>query len=276
VYDTTTAATLHTVASWSLLCTVGLLGLAIGSFLNVVIHRVPLGHSLVSPGSHCPACESPVQARHNVPVLGWLVLRGRCASCRVRISARYPLVELGTGVLFVLVALRFGFTPELPAFLYLAAIAVALTAIDLDVKRLPDAIVLPSYVVGVALLTPAVVVDSDGTAALRGLVGAVVLGGGYLLLALVKPGGMGLGDVKLAGLLGLYLGVLGWSALAVGGFGAFLLGGLAGLALLSTRRAGRRTAVPFGPFMLSAAVLALFVAAPISQWYLGLFQHATV
>lgn len=270
MYENT--ATLHIVA----LCTVGLLGLAIGSFLNVVIHRVPLGHSLVSPGSHCPACESLVQARHNVPVLGWLVLRGRCQHCRVRISPRYPLVELGTGVLFVLVAVRFGFSPVLPAYLYLAAIAVALAAIDLDVKRLPDAIVLPSYLVGVALLTPAIVVDGDGPAALRGLAGAVVLGGGYLALAFVKPGGMGLGDVKLAGLLGLYLGVLGWDALVVGGLGAFLLGGLAGLSLLLTRRADRRTAVPFGPFMLTAALLALFVAAPISQWYLALLQPATV
>lgn len=270
MYDTT--ATLHTVA----LCTVGLLGLVIGSFLNVVIHRVPLGHSLISPGSHCPACESPVQARHNVPVLGWLVLRGRCKTCSVRISPRYPLVELLTGVLFLLVALRFGFSPVLPAYLYLAAIAVALAAIDLDVKRLPDAIVLPSYLVGVVLLAPAVVVAGDWTAAFRGLVGAVVLGGLYLLLALLKPGGMGLGDVKLAGLLGLYLGVLGWDTLAVGGFGAFLLGGAAAVGLLLARRAGRRTAVPFGPFMLTAAMLALFVAAPISQWYLTLLHSATV
>ncbi len=269
MYDTT--ATLQIVA----LCTVGLLGLAIGSFLNVVIHRVPLGHSLVSPGSHCPACESPVQARHNVPVLGWLVLRGRCRNCSVRISARYPLVEFGTGVLFVLVSLRFGFSPELPAYLYLAAIAVALAAIDLDVKRLPDAIVLPSYLVGVALLAPTVLVDGDGAAALRGLAGAALLGGLYLALAFAKPGAMGYGDVKLAGLLGLYLGVLGWGALAVGGFGAFLLGGSAGVALLLTRRAGRRTAVPFGPFMLTAAMLALFVAAPISQWYLSLLHPAT-
>ena len=270
MYEDTAA--LHTVA----LCTVGLLGLVIGSFLNVVIHRVPLGHSLVSPGSHCPACESPVQARHNVPVLGWLVLRGRCANCRVRISPRYPLVELLTGVLFVLVTLRFGLSPALPAYLYLAAIAVALAAIDLDVKRLPDAIVLPSYLVGVALLAPAVVVDGDWSAALRGLVGAVVLGGLYTFLVVVKPGGMGLGDAKLAGLLGLYLGVLGWDALAVGGFGAFLLGGVGATALLLTQRAGRKTRVPFGPFMLTAALLALFVAAPISQWYLTLLQPATV
>ncbi|MHA3703299.1 prepilin peptidase [Jatrophihabitans sp. YIM 134969] len=269
-------AALQSVAPWLCLSAVGLLGVVIGSFLNVVIHRVPLGHSLVSPGSHCPACESPVQPRHNVPVLSWLVLRGRCADCRVRISPRYPLVELGTGVVFVLVSLRFGFSPVLPAYLYLAAVSIALAAIDLDTRRLPDAIVLPSYVVGVALLAPAVVLTGDLSAALRGLAGAALLGGAYLALALLKPGGMGLGDVKLAGLLGLYLGVLGWDALLVGGFGAFLLGGLAGVGLLATRRVGRRTAIPFGPFMLTAALLALFVAAPISHWYLTLLQPATV
>jgi leader peptidase (prepilin peptidase) / N-methyltransferase len=262
-------ATLHIVA----LCMVGLLGLTVGSFLNVVIHRVPLKQSVVTPGSHCPACDSPVQARHNVPVLGWLVLRGRCASCGDRISPRYPLVEAGTGVLFVLVALKLGVSPLLPAWLYLTAVAVALALIDLDVQRLPDVIVLPSYLVGLVLLTPAFV--ADWTSALRGLVGAAALLALYFVIVLVKPQAMGLGDVKLAGLLGLYLGVLGWSPLVVGAFGAFLLGGLVGVGLLLARRAGRKTAVPFGPFMLSAALLALFVAAPISQWYLTLLHPAT-
>ena len=257
------------------LCTVGLLGLVIGSFLNVVIHRVPLGQSLVAPGSSCPACGTPVRARHNVPVLGWLVLRGRCADCRTTIAVRYPLVELGTAALFVAVTLRLGFTPVLPAFLYLTAVAVALAVIDLDVHRLPNAIVLPSYVVGVVLLAPAVVTGGGLATAGRGLAGAAVLGGLYLGLALARPGAMGFGDVKLAGLLGLNLGVLGWDALAVGGFGAFLLGGLVTAPLLLTRRAGRRTAVPFGPFMLAAAVLAVLVATPVADLYLSLLHPAS-
>src|SRR3954468_24551623 len=125
-----------------LLCVVGLLGLAVGSFLNVVIHRVPRGESLVRPGSHCPRCDAAVRSRHNVPVLGWLLLRGRCADCATPISVRYPLVEAGTAALFVAVAAKFGFSWALAPYLYLAAVAVALALIDLDVMRLPNAIVL--------------------------------------------------------------------------------------------------------------------------------------
>ncbi len=169
---------------------VGLLGLAVGSFLNVVIHRVPRDESLVRPGSHCPHCGCAVRARHNVPVLGWLLLRGRCADCRAPISVRYPLVEAGTAALFVAVAVRFGFSWELPAYLYLAAIAIALTAIDLDVMRLPDAIVLPSYLVAAALLVPVAVLHGDGAALLRGLIGAAANTARKAPASMYGPNGM--------------------------------------------------------------------------------------
>jgi leader peptidase (prepilin peptidase)/N-methyltransferase len=208
-----------------------------------------------------------------VPVLGWLVLRGRCAGCRRPIGLRYPLVELGTALLFVAVTARFGATLALPAYLYLAAIAVALAAIDLDVQRLPNAIVLPSYLVGALLLVPAAAAHTDWWSAGRGLLAMAALWTFYLALALVYPGGMGFGDVKLAGLLGLYLGWLGWSSVLVGTFAAFLLGGLAGAALLATRRAGRKSAIPFGPAMLAGALLALFVAGPVTTWYGSLLVH---
>jgi leader peptidase (prepilin peptidase)/N-methyltransferase len=155
-----------------LLIVVALLGLAVGSFLNVVIYRVPRDESLVRPGSHCPHCGHVVRNRHNIPVLGWLFLRGRCADCAAPISIRYPLVEAGTAALFVAVAARFGLSWELPAYLYLAAIAVALAAIDLDVMRLPDKIVLPSYGVAVVLLAPAVLAEHSWGAATRGLIAA--------------------------------------------------------------------------------------------------------
>ncbi|MFC4058209.1 prepilin peptidase [Planomonospora corallina] len=248
----------------------GLLGLLVGSFLNVVIHRVPRAESLLRPGSHCPACSTPIRPWQNVPVLSWLALRGRCAACREPISARYPLVELATALLFAAVAARIGTAPELPAYLYLAAVAVALSVIDLDVHRLPDVIVLPSYAVGALLLAPAAAAGAGWTPALRALVAMAVLFAFYFALAWFYPGGMGFGDVKLAGLLGLYLGWLGWSAVVVGTFAAFLLGGLAGAALLVTGRAGRKTAVPFGPAMLAGALLALFAAGPIAAWYGGL------
>jgi leader peptidase (prepilin peptidase)/N-methyltransferase len=248
----------------------GVLGLAVGSFLNVVIHRVPRGESLLRPGSHCPACAAPVRPRHNVPLLGWLVLRGRCADCRAPISARYPLVEAATAALFVAVAARIGLTPALPAYLYLAAIAVALAMIDFDVRRLPDPIVLPSYLVGAALLTPAVVAGGDWRPGARALLAAALLWSFYFGITLLYPGGMGFGDVKLAGVLGLYLGWLGWGAVVVGTFAGFLLGGVVGAGLLLARRAGRRSAIPFGPYMLAGALAALFVAAPVADWYLSL------
>src|ERR1700754_2278331 len=247
-----------------LLGVAGLLGLAVGSFLNVVIYRLPRGESLVHPGSHCPHCGHAVRNRHNIPVLAWLLLAGRCADCKARVSARYPLVEAATATLFVAVAARFGWSWELPAYLYLAAIAIALAAIDLDVLRLPDRIVLPSYLVALVLLTPAVIAEHSWAAATRGAIGAVLLFAFFFVLA-VLPRGMGLGDVKLAGLLGLYLGWLGWSSMVIGAFAGFLIGGVIGVLLLVMRRAGRKSRIPFGPAMLAGAFLAVFAAPAIAD-----------
>ncbi|WP_236048212.1 prepilin peptidase [Paractinoplanes ovalisporus] len=252
-----------------LLIVVAVLGLAVGSFLNVVIYRIPRDESLVHPGSHCPACGHAVRHRHNIPVFGWLLLRGRCADCKTPISARYPLVEAGTAVLFVAVAAKFGFSWELPAYLYLAAISVALGAIDLDVMRLPDKIVLPSYAVALVLLSPAVIAERSWSAAGRALLAAVVLYVGYFILASL-PRGMGGGDLKLSPIIGFYLGWLGWSSVAIGAFAAFLFGGVVGAALMLLRRANRKTRIPFGPYMLAGAFLAVFAGAPIAQWYSSL------
>jgi leader peptidase (prepilin peptidase)/N-methyltransferase len=252
-----------------LLVAVAVLGCVVGSFLNVVVHRLPRGESVVRPRSRCPHCLVPIRPWHNVPVASWLALRGRCASCRQKISWRYPLVEAGTALLFVAVTLRFGLTPVLPAYLYLAAIGVALAVIDVDVKRLPDAIVLPSYLVGGALLALAAAMSADWSAGTRGLLAMVALLAFYFALAFVNPNGMGLGDVKLGGLLGLYLGWLGWSSVVIGTFVGFLSGGLVGAALLVTRRANRKTAIPFGPYMLLGALVAVFFAGPVWTWYLS-------
>jgi leader peptidase (prepilin peptidase)/N-methyltransferase len=251
-----------------LLGIVALLGLAVGSFLNVVIHRVPRDESLIHPGSHCPQCGSQIRNRHNVPVLGWLMLRGRCADCRTAISVRYPLVEAGTAALFVAVTARFGLSWILPAYLYLAAVAIALALIDLDVMRLPNSIVLPSYLVALALLVPVTLLGEGSAPLVRGLTAAALLWICYRVLA--HFGGMGGGDVKLAPLLGFYLGWLGWGSVAVGAFAAFLLGGVVGLALMATRLAGRKSRIPFGPYMLAGAFLAVFAAAPITDWYTSL------
>lgn len=248
-------------------------GLAVGSFLNVVVHRVPAGASVVRPPSACPACASPVAARDNVPVLSWVLLRGRCRSCAAPISARYPLVELATAGLFAAVtawAAHEGRWALLPVLLYLAAAGLALALIDLDVRRLPDAIVLPAYPVTAALLGLAAVLEHDGAAALRALAGGLLLYGLYFALAVARPGGMGFGDVKLAGVLGAVLGYAGWSALAVGAFSAFVLGGLVGVALVASGVLRRRGHLPFGPFMLAGAALGVVAGDALGRWYLAL------
>ena len=259
------------------------LGLALGSFLNVVVHRVPAGLSVVSPASACPRCAHPIRRRDNVPVLSWLALRGRCRDCATPISVRYPLVEAATAVLFVLVVVRFlpagtpagtvsaaGLLVLLAALLTAMAGSVALTLIDLDTHRLPNRIVLPAYPVLLVLLTLSSVLTGEWGALLRGLVGMAVLGGVYLLLALAVPRGMGLGDVKLAGVLGLVLAYLGWGPLAVGAFAGFLLGGTFGIVLLVVGRARRSTGIPFGPWMLLGAWVGAFAGGPIWDAYLRL------
>jgi leader peptidase (prepilin peptidase) / N-methyltransferase len=244
------------------------LGLAVGSFLNVVVWRVPRGESVISPPSHCPACEHPVRPRDNVPVLSWLLLKGRCRDCGNPISVRYPLVELGTSAVFVVSTIRIGFSAELPAYLYLGAIGVALALIDIDVKRLPNVIVLPSYIVSAVLLAAAALVEQEWADLLRAGLGMAALYAFYFVLALVYPRGMGFGDVKLAGVLGGYLGWLGWAEVVSGGFLGFLFGGVVGGGLMLARRAGRRSMIPFGPFMLAGALVAILWGGALADLYL--------
>jgi len=269
-------------AAVSVALLVGVVGLAVGSFLNVVVRRVPAGISVVAPPSACPRCGHGIRPRDNVPVVSWLLLRGRCRDCRTAIPKRYPLVEAATAALFVLVVLRAAppllaatdaraaaaATVGLVVLLYLMAVSVALTLIDLDVHRLPNAIVLPAYVVCGALLAAHSALTGDWGALARGGTGLLALGGGYLALAVAVPGGMGLGDVKLAGVLGLVLAYLGWGPLAVGASAAFLLGGTFAIGLLATGRARRGTGVPFGPWMLGGAWLGVFLGHPVLDAYL--------
>jgi leader peptidase (prepilin peptidase)/N-methyltransferase len=247
----------------------GLLGLLIGSFLNVVIHRVPKGESVVRPPSACPGCQTPIRPRDNIPVAGWLLLKGKCRTCQERISPRYPLVELGTAALFVVMALRFGLDPVLPAFLYLAAVGLALGVIDLDCKRLPDALTLPSYPVAAALLGIAALAGSDSGDPLRALIGGAAMYAIYFGLCFAYPAGMGFGDVKLAGVLGLYTAWIGWGAWAVGLFLGFFLGGVFGILAIAVRGGGRKTALPFGPFMLLGVLVAILVGEELARAYLG-------
>ncbi|MFI8594783.1 prepilin peptidase [Microbacterium sp. NPDC078428] len=261
-----------------LLVLAGVFGLVIGSFLNVVVYRVPAGIPLTG-SSRCPACGAPVRAWQNVPVLSWIVLRGRCASCGTGISPRYPLVELATALAFVGVvwaamdAERLSGTPVysaplVAAFLWFAAAGIALALVDLDTLRLPRSIVIPTFAVAAALFAVACVLGVPWAIFGRAAIGAAALYAFYFLLRWIRPDGMGGGDVTLAAVVGLYLGWLGWGALVVGAFAAFLLGGVYGVILLLTRRAGRRQAIPFGPWMLAGAWVGIVAGEQIARAYI--------
>ena len=247
------------------------LGLAIGSFLNVVVHRVPLGLSVVHPPSACPQCRQPVRGRDNVPVLSWLLLRGRCRDCRTPISVRYPLVEAGTAALLVAVALHLQDVAVALAVLPVAAAGVALALIDLEHQRLPFAI----SGMALALALPGVVVDQLGAspaAPLWELLVAVaawvgVYGGAWLLTG---GRGMGLGDVALAPVLAVALGALGLGPALVGLMAGFVLGAVVGGLLLATGRLRRGARLPHGPFMLLGAAVGLFAGDPVTGAYLSL------
>ena len=270
----------------TLVIVVGLFGLLVGSFLNVVIYRLPLGRSIVSPPSACTQCGERIAPHDNIPVISWLLLRGKCRTCGAGISRRYPLIELSTGLLFAAAAFRFALPYDAPtsetiasgvlliAFLYFAAVSVALAGIDIDTHRLPNAIVYPSYIVVGGLLAVASIIHGDPSQLLRSAIGGAILFMAYLIMALVYPGGMGFGDVKLAGVIGLLLGFLGWGTLVIGAFAAFLIGGIFGVVLLLSRKADRKSGIPFGPWMLAGAWLGIFIGERGWNWYLGLFQLA--
>lgn len=252
---------------------IGIFGALVGSFLNVVIYRIPLHRSIVSPPSACTGCGSRIRGYDNIPVLSWLLLRGKCRSCKAPISMRYPVVELFTGILFGVVAWKFHASTLslLIAFLYLAAVSIVLGLIDLDTHTLPNRIVIPSYIVGALLLGVTGVINGNHGAIFRALIGMISLGLFYFGAALLYPGGMGMGDVKFAGVLGLFLGYLGWGVLLVGAFSAFVLGGIFALILIVLRKAERNSGIPFGPWMLTGAWIGVFFSTSIVSQYLSLF-----
>jgi leader peptidase (prepilin peptidase)/N-methyltransferase len=241
-------------------------GLAIGSFLTVVVHRVPAGGSVVAPRSRCPSCETPIEARDNIPVVSWVALRGRCRSCEARIPARYPLIELATAGLFAAAAVRFGDLRVLPAAAGFLGLLLALSLIDLEHKILPNRIVYPALVAFPAYLVVARLAGAP-LGLLDAVVGFLAYGGAMLLVAIVSPRGMGMGDVKLAALIGLVIGAIDLPSVAVAGGLAILLGGVAAAVALAMGK-GRKSAVPFGPFLAAGAALALFWGPAIADAYL--------
>jgi len=241
-------------------------GLLAGSFVSVVAHRLPRGLSIVGPRSGCPSCGAQIAAYDNIPVLSWLLLRGRCRHCGERISARYPAVELGLGAAFLATVLVLWDDPaQLALGLVFVATLAAVTLTDLELRIIPNRILLASAVAGLAIAA----VADPASLPERGI--AAAAGGGLLLVAaLAYPSGMGMGDVKLAALIGLYLGRAAAPALLVG----FLAGALVGVGLiLREGPAARKRGVPFGPFLALGGIVGLLAGNEIVDWYLSTFLH---
>ena len=239
-------------------------GLLIGSFLNVVAHRLPRGESLLRPRSRCPQCQTQLRAIDNVPVVSWVLLRGRCHHCGTSISARYPIVELVTGALYVAVVASQDDAVRIVLGLLLVTALVPITLIDLELRLIPNLITGPAAlaaVVAIAALDPDFLPEA--------LIAGAAAGGFFLLAALMYPRGMGMGDVKLAGMLGLYLG----KAVAPAIFIALIAGVAVGAAVIARKGAaeGRKTAVPFGPFLALGGMIAFFAGADVVDAYLNHF-----
>src|SRR5215212_1421403 len=254
------------VESWLVLLVVLAVvgGLLVGSFLNVVDWRLPRGESVISPGSRCPGCSQPVRPYDNVPVLSWLALRGRCRDCSTPISARYPLVEALTAALAAGVVATNDGLHDVLLGLVLVALLVPIALIDLDHRIIPNRLTALGTVAALAI---GAATDLDGVP--QQLIAGAAAGGFLLLAALARPGGMGMGDVKLAGMLGLFLG----REVAVALLVALVVGSLVGLAVMVRRGVGegRKTAIPFGPFLALGGVVGLLAGPAIVDWYLTTF-----
>jgi leader peptidase (prepilin peptidase)/N-methyltransferase len=244
------------------------LGLALGSFFNVVIYRLPRGQSLWRPASRCPKCGTPVRARDNIPIVSWVFLGGRCRDCANPISIQYPLVEGITAAVFLLVAWMTPLEPVLASRLVLASALIVLFAIDLELQLLPNAITLPGIVIGFAFsfFTP--------TGWQNSLIG-IALGGGLLYAIAAgyylwrRQEGMGMGDVKMLAMIGAFLG---WQAVIVTLILSSLAGAIVGIGLMAAQRGGMKVALPFGTFLALGALAAMLFGDALVAWYAGFFR----
>jgi leader peptidase (prepilin peptidase)/N-methyltransferase len=248
----------------------GLAGLIFGSFLTVLVHRVPRRESVVLPGSACPQCGTPIRPRDNIPVVSYFALRGRCRHCGIRISAQYPLTEAIAAALFVGAAISLDNIWQAVLVAPFLGILLACALIDVRYRIIPNRIVYTSlalFVVAVALFS----LVGTGVSVLTGGLGLLAFGGGLLLVAMVAPHGMGMGDVKLAALIGLVLGSLGWRYVGVSVVVAVLAGGLGGVATL-VAGGSRKDTIPFGPYLAGGGVLSALFAPHIAAWYTALLH----
>jgi leader peptidase (prepilin peptidase)/N-methyltransferase len=243
-------------------------GLALGSFMTVVTERVPAGMSVVSPRSRCPRCGAEIANRDNVPVLAWVLLRGRCRSCGARISPRYPLLELSTALLFSGAFLVYESLWVAIAIAFLLVLMPAIAAIDIEHRIIPNRLMYPALIAFPVYLTIAKLFGAPVDLA-RMVAGFALFGGALFVVAIVSRG-MGMGDVKLAALIGLVLGSLGLRYVGVAAGAAIVLGGIGAIGALLLGR-GRKSAIPFGPYLAAGAVVSAFWGGQIADWYLRTF-----
>jgi leader peptidase (prepilin peptidase)/N-methyltransferase len=246
-------------------------GLAIGSFLTVVTYRLPRKQSVVAPRSTCPGCGEQIRPRDNVPVLSYLLLRGRCRHCGARISPLYPLLEAATAGLFAGAALRFDRTLVAAMVAVFLGVILAAAVIDAGHRIIPNRLVYPALVV-FTLVVVAGWAAGEGIHLTGALAGFLAFGGGLFVIAFVSPRGMGMGDVKLAALIGLVLGSIGMRYVAVAAGAAILAGGLGGIALMAAGKKGRKQTIPFGPYLAAGAAISAFAGPQIAQAYLHLLS----
>jgi leader peptidase (prepilin peptidase)/N-methyltransferase len=249
---------------------VAVFGLFIGSFLNVCIYRIPRELSIVWPGSRCPGCETPIKAYDNIPVISWLVLRGKCRKCGAQISVRYPIVEAITAVFALSFFVKFGLTPEFFIYYALACALIVVTYIDLDFQIIPDRISLGGIVVGFVCVNWLPVTYKDA------IIG-MFLGGGMLLAVIygyyfiTKKMGMGIGDVKLLAMIGVFIG---WHGVLFTIFAASLIGSVIGVTWVLINRKDMKAAIPFGPFISIGALIYILWGAPLMSWYFGFLRFS--
>jgi leader peptidase (prepilin peptidase)/N-methyltransferase len=244
------------------------LGLVIGSFLNVCIYRVPRELSIVSPPSSCPKCNSPIKPWDNIPVISYLLLAGKCRKCGERISVRYPSVELLNGLLYVAVIFQFGIGWHTPLLFALVSAMVVITFIDLDFQIIPDAITLPGMIIGLAashFIMPDPFLKYSQLGFVNSVIGLLAGGVSFYVIAVLSRGGMGGGDVKMMAMVGSFMG---WKGVFLTTLVGSLAGSVIGIGLMVFKGKGRKTKIPFGPFLAAGSLITLFLGRMILNWYL--------
>lgn len=246
-----------------------LIGIFIGSFLNVCIYRIPREESIAFPPSHCTNCNKPLRPQHLFPILSYLFLRGKCGYCSTKISLRYPLVELMTGMLFILLYLKLGMDARYIFYASLTCILICITFIDYDYQIIPDGLLLFGMGLGVLYKLVAYLMLDQPPHFLNSLLGLLLGGGFFLLIAILSNGGMGGGDIKLMGMLGFWFG---WQTILFITLFAFITGSIMSILLLISKLKSRKDAIPFGPFIVISVFISIFYRDSILSWYINLFM----